>query len=85
MADKHGMKLLHFEYFNVKKLNTEPLRSVMKEKMSAIHQMVKQDNFDGDLCAEMLLSEEELTKVITTFEDQTEAYIRIADAVKNSI
>ena len=47
--------------------------------------MVKQDNFDGDLCAEMLLSEEELTRVITTFEDQTEAYIRIADAVKNSI
>lgn len=85
IADKHGMKLLHFEYFNVKKLNTEPLRSVMKEKMSAIHQMVKEGNFDGDLCAEMLLSEEELTRVITSFDDQTEAYKQIAEAVKNSI
>ena len=85
MADKNGMKLLHFEYFNVSRLNAEPLRSVMKDKMSTIHQMIKEGNFDGDLCAEMLLSEEELTKVITSFDDQTEAYKNIAEAVKNSI
>lgn len=85
IAEKHGMKLLHFEYFNVKMLNTEPLRSVMKDKMVAIHQMIKEGNFDGDLCAEMLRSDEELTKVITTFDDQTDAYKSIAEVVKTSI
>lgn len=84
IADKHGMKLLHFEYFDVTGLNTNPLRGVMKDKMSAIHQMVKEGNFDGDVCAEMLLSEEELTRVITTYADRTNSYKYISEAVKNS-
>ena len=78
IAEKYNMKLMHFDYFNAYKLKEEPLRTSLKEKMEIVHQMIKDKDFDGDKCAELLFSDEELVKVICTYDNHTDAYTKVA-------
>ena len=51
------MKIIHFDFFNSKKIIQEPLRSKLKEKMVIIYDMITNKDYDGDKCAEILFSE----------------------------
>jgi hypothetical protein len=85
IAEKYDMKILHFDYFNADKLMAEPLRTSLKEKMLVVHEMIKNQEYDGDKCAEMLFSDEELTSLICTYDNHSTEYTRIAQEVENSL
>jgi hypothetical protein len=84
IADKYDMKILHFDYFNADKLKVEPLRTRLLEKMLVIHDMIKNQDYDGDRCAELLFTDEELTTIICTYDNHTNEYTKIALEVENS-
>lgn len=82
MGEKFDMSILYFDYFNTEILMQEPLRTVLKEKMLIIHDMVKNHDFDGDKCAELLLSEEELAVAINGYENHKARYIALAKEIE---
>lgn len=84
IAEKYEMKILHFDYFNCEKLKNEPLRASLKEKMLVIHEMIKNQDYDGDKCAELLFSDEELASVICTYDNHITEYTKIAQMVEES-
>lgn len=82
IAEKYEMKILHFDYFNSDALMEEPLRTRLKEKMLVIHEMIKNQDYDGDKCAELLFSDEELSTILTTYDNHTNKYTEIAEEVE---
>lgn len=81
IAEKYDMEILYFDYFNALKLKEEPLRSIVEEKMKPVVQMVVEENYDGDKCAEILFEAEELTKTICKYDSHAAEYKRICGLV----
>lgn len=84
IAEKYNMKLLHLDYFNCDQLQKEPVRTSLLEKMLVIHEMIKNEDYDGDKCAELLFSDPELAKIICTYDNFSEKYMKVALDVENS-
>lgn len=81
IAEKYEMEILFFDYFNALKLKEEPLRSIVEEKMKPVVQMVMEENYDGDKCAEILFEAEELSRTICKYDSHEAEYQRICQAV----
>jgi hypothetical protein len=64
IAEKYDMKILHFDFYNCESLKQEPIYSVLREKMAIIHEMLKNEDYDGDKCADILFENQDLVNAI---------------------
>ena len=85
IADQYKMHILHFDYFNAKELSTDSLRDMVKEKMEIVHQMIKDQDYDGDACKDLLFKDKELVDCICTYGEHDKEYERIARQVVERI
>jgi hypothetical protein len=46
--------------------------------MLVIHEMLKNEEFDGDKCAEILFEGEELVNGICSYDNHDDAYVKLA-------
>lgn len=81
IAERYDMEILYFDYFNALKLKEEPLRRIVGEKMEPVFQMVLDEDYDGDKCAEILFEEEDLVKAICTYDSHEAEYRKICERV----
>ena len=84
IAERYGMEIMFFNYFNVESLIEEQTKQDLLLKMTQIYQMILKGDMDGDRCAEILFSNPELAEKICTYENHEQEYIRIAKTVSNS-
>jgi len=81
ITDQYLMHTLHFDYFNAKALAEGELGDMLKEKMEVVHQMIKNQDYNGDECKDLLFKDKQLVDVICECREQGEEYKVLADDV----
>lgn len=81
ITDQYKMHTLYFDYFNAKALGSDELRDMLKEKMDVVHQMIKNLDYNGDECKDLLFKDKNLVESICECREQGADYERIADEV----
>lgn len=81
IAEKYGMEILYYDYFNAIKMKEEPLRSILVEKIEPVFEMISKVDYDGDKIAEILLSAEGLVENVMTYDNHEEQFLNICKKV----
>ena len=82
IAERYGMNILKFNYFNVESLLDDSVKDDLLRKMTSIYHLILKKDYDGDKCAELLFGNSEIAKRICAYESHDQEYARIAEEVK---